>query len=232
MAKELQVQQDTNIAERVMVMGDLSQLNAQERVEYYGAVCRSLGLNPLTRPFDYIQLNGKLTLYAKKDAADQLRSLNGVSIDEAQVAETNDTFVVTVKGHDRNGRTDVEIGVVKKSDMRGDVANAQMKAMTKAKRRFTLSICGLGFLDETEVESIPSNVAVPVIVSDTGEILDAEMVDDKALAAWGELVERANAVAVPVPDVDFDTIKKSELRAVYKELEGFVKDAEVQEKAA
>ena len=228
MTKEMQVRQDTNIAERVMVMGDLSQLSAEERVEYYGAVCRSLGLNPLTRPFDYIQLNGKLTLYAKKDAADQLRSLNGVSIDDVQITETNDTYVVTVKGHDRNGRTDVEIGVVRKNDMRGDVANAQMKAMTKAKRRFTLSICGLGFLDETEVESIPSNVAVPVIVTETGEVLDDEAIDEKAVSAWNTLVDRANASSVPVPEVDFDAVKKSELREIYKELEGFVKDAEDQ----
>jgi hypothetical protein len=31
-----------------------------------------------------------------------------------------------------------------------------MKAVTKAKRRVTLSICGLGMLDETEVETIPN----------------------------------------------------------------------------
>jgi len=36
-----------------------------------------------------------------------------------------------------------------------DKANAIMKCETKAKRRVTLSICGLGFLDETEVDSIP-----------------------------------------------------------------------------
>ena len=35
------------------------------------------------------------------------------------------------------------------------LANAYMKAETKAKRRVTLSICGLGMLDETEVETIP-----------------------------------------------------------------------------
>ena len=35
-----------------------------------------------------------------------------------------------------------------------DLANAFMKAETKAKRRVTLSICGLGILDETEIETI------------------------------------------------------------------------------
>lgn len=159
---------DTKIAERVMIMGDLSQLTAQERVNYYGAVCRSLGLNPLTRPFDYIQLNGKLTLYAKKDATEQLRSLNVVSIDDVDVTETDLAYIVKVKGHDKTGRTDADIGVVLKKDMSGNIANAMMKAVTKAKRRFTLSICGLGFLDETELETIPS--AVQVSVTDDGDI--------------------------------------------------------------
>ena len=44
-----------------------------------------------------------------------------------------------------------------------------MKAVTKAKRRVTLSICGLGMLDETEVESIPGAKAVPVDPN-TGEL--------------------------------------------------------------
>jgi len=41
------------------------------------------------------------------------------------------------------------------ADKAKEVANAIMKAITKAKRRVTLSICGLGMLDETEVESLP-----------------------------------------------------------------------------
>jgi len=41
-----------------------------------------------------------------------------------------------------------------------NLANAFMKAETKAKRRVTLSICGLGFLDESEVEDmVPTNNA-------------------------------------------------------------------------
>jgi len=37
-----------------------------------------------------------------------------------------------------------------------------MKAVTKAKRRVTLSVSGLGFLDESEVEDIPRQPAAPV----------------------------------------------------------------------
>lgn len=159
------------LLEQVVVNGDLSRLSAPQRLDYYRQVCQSMGLNPLSKPFEYINLKGKLTLYAKKDATDQLRKINGVSIDDIDIQETENGFRVKVKGHDRDGRSDVEIGCVAKSDMSGNVQNAEMKAVTKAKRRLTLSLCGLGWLDESEVESIPD--ARPVIVdSNTGEILE------------------------------------------------------------
>jgi hypothetical protein len=172
MLNELTVrnEMDAQLAESVLLGGDLSKLTPAQRVNYYQRVCNSLGLNPLTKPFDYINLNGKLTLYAKKDAADQLRKINGVSIDDVDIIETEKQFIVKVKGHDASGRADVEVGVVNKTDMRGDTANAQMKAVTKGKRRLTLSLCGLGWLDETEVQTIPD--ARHVAVAETGEIID------------------------------------------------------------
>jgi len=204
----------TNIAERVMVMGDLSQLSAQERISYYAAVCKSIGLNPLTKPFDYITLNGKLTLYAKKDATDQLRKINDVSIEKPEITFQDDLIIVTIAAHDKNGRSDSDIGVVKKSDMRGDTANALMKAVTKAKRRVTLSLCGLGWLDETEIEAIPE--ANPAIVTEYGEIVDAQVspapkpqngkqVSDLQISvnAWQD----AKARALKIGGLD-DTIRK------------------------
>ena len=169
--KALTTQTTADIIESVVIGGDLSKLSPDQRVGYYRQVCSSLGLNPLTRPFDYITLNGKLTLYAKKDATDQLRNLHSVSIDDVDIRETDTQFIVKVKGHDKSGRTDVEVGVVNRSDMQGNAANAQMKAVTKGKRRLTLSLCGLGWLDETEVETIKD--ARPVTVAETGEIVDA-----------------------------------------------------------
>ena len=174
MSNELTTQLDASAVEAVLIGVDLSKLTPTQRVNYYKSVCESIGLNMLTKPFDYINLNGKLTLYAKKDATDQLRSIKGVSIDDVDLREVGDHFIVKVKGHDATGRADVEIGVVNKKDMQGNLANAQMKAVTKAKRRLTLSLCGLGWLDETEVETIPG--AKPVIVEpETGEIVVPEI---------------------------------------------------------
>jgi len=142
--------------ERVLVAGDLAGLNEAQRIEYYKAVCESLGLNPLTRPFEYLRLNGRLVLYATRAAADQLRSIHGISILDAQIERQDDLITVTVRGRTRDGREDVEVGVVSVAGLRGDAqANAFMKALTKAKRRLTLSLAGLGWLDETEAETIP-----------------------------------------------------------------------------
>lgn len=139
----------------VLALGDLSKLSPEQKVQHYHRVCESMGLNPLTKPFEYITLNGKLTLYARKDATDQLRKINAVSIEKPDIAFQDNWIIVTVTARTKDGRTDSDVGVVSKTDMRGDYGNALMKAVTKAKRRVTLSICGLGMLDETEVETIP-----------------------------------------------------------------------------
>ena len=145
-----------NTLERVLISGDLSGLSESQRLEYYRAVCESLGLNPLTRPFEYLRLNGRLVLYATRAAADQLRAIHGISILDVRIEQKDDLVIVTVRGRTRDGREDVEVGAVSVAGLRGDaMANAQMKALTKAKRRLTLSLAGLGWLDETETDSVP-----------------------------------------------------------------------------
>lgn len=149
--------------ERVIAQGDLGKLTLEQRTAYYQAVCESLGLNPLTRPFEYIMLQGRLTLYARRDAADQLRKLHGISVEIASRVKVDDLYVVTARATDRSGRVDESIGAVAIGALKGEaLANALMKCETKAKRRVTLSICGLGWTDETEVETIPQAQLVEV----------------------------------------------------------------------
>lgn len=148
--------------EQLLIQGDLSRLNSDQRVSYYKAVCDSVGLNPLTQPFAYINLSGKLVLYARKDCTDQLRKLHGVSVEEMRTETLAETYLVTVKVKDKSGRSDIATGAVALKGLSGDyLANALMKAETKAKRRATLSICGLGMLDETETEDVPGAYTPP-----------------------------------------------------------------------
>ena len=141
----------------LILEGDLSKMTAEQRVSYALHVGKSLGLNMATKPFDVISLSGKIVLYANKNCAEQLRKLYGVSVIDQKTQQHGNVFVTIVQVQDKKGRTDTGTGAVDVAGLTGDkLANAIMKSETKAKRRGTLSICGLGMLDETEIETIPN----------------------------------------------------------------------------
>lgn len=154
---------DPEIIANLVLQGDISKMNPTQRTSYYKQFCDSLGLNPLTQPFKIIKFQGKETLYATKDCTEQLRKIYGVSIIDLTSTTVNGVHIVTAKAQDKNGRTDAATGAVTIEGMKGDMlANALMKAETKAKRRVTLSICGLGMLDESEIETIPNAQTVDI----------------------------------------------------------------------
>lgn len=156
------------MVETVLIKGDLSKLTPPQRDAYYLKLCEVTGLNPLMQPFDYLTLNNKLVLYAKKEAAAQLRAVHNISVTDMDQVEHEGVYTVTVKVQNGKGRTDMDMGSTNVAGLKGDVrGNAMMKAATKAKRRATLSICGLGLLDETEVETIPG--ATPLAPEAAGE---------------------------------------------------------------
>lgn len=155
-----------DVMESLLLKGDLAKLTPEERVQYYQAVCQSIGLNPLTKPFEYIKLNDKLQLYALRACTDQLRKLNEVSLEIVSRDVADDILTIHVRASMPNmsggKRVDEDLGSVAfPSTLRGDArANAELKCVTKAKRRATLSICGLGWLDETEVD-VPTGPRQP-----------------------------------------------------------------------
>ena len=198
--------------EQVVIGGDLSKLSPQDRVSYYRRVCESVGLNPFTKPFQYIRLNGKLTLYAAKDCTEQLRRIHGISITGLTTQFDADVGVYTVvaTAQARDGRTDSATGAVPLgNDVKGEErANAVMKAETKAKRRVTLSISGLGLLDESEAGSITGAQAVDmhddlealpggrVAAQEAKTVVDeetGEIIDDKTPPTQGQVASRAKA---------------------------------------
>lgn len=201
MSNEIQKLHDMDAIEQALVNGDLKSLSTPERVAYYRNVCESLGLNPLTKPFEYVNLNNKLQLYATKNCTDQLRTLRNVSITKLETEITDTHVIVTAHATDGTGRMDTDIGMVGKLSMNGDVANATMKAVTKAKRRVTLSLCGLGMLDETEIATIPGarvEPLEPVVAIVAPAPVERTEAENKAAAlAWllkfGERIAFSNA---------------------------------------
>lgn len=211
--------QEISIIEQVVMQGDLSKLNPEQRVLYYRKVCESSGLNPFTRPFDYIILNGKLTLYAKKDATEQLRKLNGISIEKIESKFVDDLYIVTASATTKDGRKDEATGAVTIGHLKGDAkANAIMKAETKAKRRVTLSISGMGWTDESEIDTIPGAAGVEIDLS-TGEIkaeIKHSSILPKQIVSQKITLEQASDLRLILDECDekyqkmfFDYIKKA-----------------------
>lgn len=177
------------LMEKVLIDGDLSRLTPKERVELYKNICTSLNLNPLTRPFQYINFDGKLTLYASKNCTEQLRNLHTVSIIRVEKETTSDgVFLYTAYAQTAKGQTDVGTGAVNVKGLAGKaLANAYKVAETQAKRRVTLSICGLGWTDESEVPDVP-NAKMVNVDFDTGEIKPV-LCDEDALLFCDALVK-------------------------------------------
>jgi hypothetical protein len=184
----------------VLVSGNLETLSAAERLNYLSALCRSLNLNLLTQPIEFIKLSGRLVPYVKRVATDQLRKNHGVSVLRIEQKVEGDLFTATCYVRDRDGREDCDIGVVPIKGLVGDaLANARMKGLTKAKRRATLSICGLGWLDDSEVDSIPGAQRV-VIDSQTGEILSPPVRETTRSSVQRHETAPSYAAATIVPE--------------------------------
>lgn len=195
--------------EKAVYQGNIAELTPEQRVTYVNELCNSVGLNPLTRPMEYITLQGKLTLYVTRSGTDQLRKINGVSIIGIEAEERDGLYIVTATATDEDGRQDTDTGIVSIAGKKGeDYANAVMKATTKAKRRVTLSICGLGFLDESETgggreptpqrdieppRAITSEPQAAVVDGETGEYVDDDAPNVDPDDAWREVQEQMKA---------------------------------------
>ena len=155
MTKQESIQFDETIISSIVINGDISKLSPQQKVDYYRQFCERLGLDPLSQPFKLLRLNGKEILYCDRTGAQQLNKIHGVS-HEIKARETvSGCYVVTAQASTPDGRHTESIGAVTIDNMKGDaLCNAMMKAETKAKRRATLDLLGLGILDETETETI------------------------------------------------------------------------------
>lgn len=162
---------DDNTIFGLMTNGDVSQLKSGQKIDYYMHLCKSLGLNPATKPFQIIKFQGKEIMYATKDCTEQLRKIHGVSICELDKLFQDGLYIVTAKAQDKNGRYDAATGAINIANLKGDaLANAIMKCESKAKRRVTLSICGLGMLDESETDTLGNYQKIDV---KTGEIIQS-----------------------------------------------------------
>lgn len=153
--------------ERALIMGDLSRLSEQECESYYIETCKSLGVNPLTKPFEYLIFQNQKRLYMTKGGAEQIRAIKGVSVVSCtrNIDKELGMLEVTATVRDKSGREDMATAcVVINEKTQGEaLCLAVMKAETKAKRRATLSLCGLGYFENEpeELEAVERMTNLP-----------------------------------------------------------------------
>ena len=173
---------DAETMQHLVAGGDCSRLSPAQKIAYYTARCEAAGLDPRAQPFAFVKLSGREVLYAQKAASDQLAAKHGVRMTIVSQTTEDGIRVVTVRAEAKDGRVTEEIGALPVKGLSGEaLSNAMMKCVTKAKRRAILSLCGLGMLDETEVESIPQAHSEPAPVPASNveaaaKVLEAEVV--------------------------------------------------------
>jgi hypothetical protein len=220
--------QQTSIANQLILQGDLSKLSAGDKVRYYNGYCERMGLDPFTKPFDILRLNGKEVLYCTRSGTQQLNKLHKVShlITSRDTNAEAGVYIVTSKASLPDGRCTESIGAVNIAGLKGEAyANAIMKAETKAKRRATLDLLGLGVLDESEAETIPNASvgalqtmveALPQMEVEAVEVIETEEEEKLSIGRLAIAIKKASNIV--------------ELKAVYDankhkiETNTFIKD--------
>lgn len=197
---EMQVQMDDQSLLGLVTSGDCARLTAEQKLNYYKARCDAAGLDPRCQPFEFITFQGRQILYARKECSNQLASKHGVICEILTQVTEEGIRTVVVRSKTKDGRQTDEIGCVTVANLKGnDLCNALMKAVTKAKRRAILSICGLGLIDELEVDTLPGVRVSGTHKIEGGDTIDYTSEDDYELVTPSKPVDIA---VQPDPEIE------------------------------
>jgi hypothetical protein len=178
----------------VLGTGDLYQLTNAQRVAHYLNLCRSVGLSPLSRPYQWIAFKESedtpavLTLYFKPTAAAQALRNNHISVHFPRREIVGELFVVEAHGTAPDGREGVGTKYVPLTGKFGRLkdrrlANALMSAETGALRRLALNMGVASGPDPEEAGRTIRNV----YVDGTGAILEQPTEEQRHLSEHPEV---------------------------------------------
>lgn len=191
--------------------GDLSRLSGEQKAALYLDTCRSLDINPRTRPFDWIEFydpetkSKKLTLYPNKTCSDQLAYQHRIRVRVVEEKIVGTLFKVVVEGTMPNGRTETNVSYLDLTDRDGNqlrgqrLGNLFMKGHTKAKRRLIFGM--LGMMSPPDVEELQQ--ARLVTLDGRGNVLENPTDQQRALAA-------SPAIASAIGEATFETTAQAE----------------------
>lgn len=160
-----------SILSSLVMNGDISRLTSAQKVHYYKEVCEKLGLDAMSQPFRILKLHGREILYCHRGGAQQLNKMHRVSHEIKARESMNGCYIVTAQASTPDGRRTESIGAVPIHNLKGEnLCNAMMKAETKAKRRATLDLLGLGMPDETEIPQDSTPVELQMEVNEVKSV--------------------------------------------------------------
>ena len=173
---------DPAVIDQAVMLGDMSKMEPGMRLDFYKAVCLSVGLNPLSQPFTVLKRqDGTTWLYANSSCTQQLAAMHRVSFEDPEREHVTiagePLYFVRVTAVTPDGRrlpSQAVVSLTKKKrevagkwpngdpkfrdvldadaepvliPLRGEsLANSLMRADTKAFRRATLALVGLGWM--------------------------------------------------------------------------------------
>ncbi len=181
-------QKQENILGQLITKGNLAMLSEQNRIDYYYMMCDRYGLDPLSKPFDYITTKTKdgevISLYPNTRAAAQMRANQGISVEiSGRQLIGEDVYMVTAKAIRRDGTFEECAGCVPiYPNMAPQAkANAYMKAETAARRRATIAACGMA---DSEGDVTPAEIKDGAL-EPSAEVLETEVMEplSKQIAA-------------------------------------------------
>jgi len=190
---------DSSIVASLVTTGDLSRLSPSEKVAYYSYRCQQAGLDPAAKPFDLLKLNGREVLYANASCTQQLCGIHKLSVEIVSSTKLDDLYIVQARVRSPDGRSSDNMGAVPLGQLKGEaLANAMLKATTKAIRRTVLAHIGLGMLDEMEVATIPGAAVAEFTNDPRGDLSGVDhKLRDKHVSAIADILNSdADEVAI------------------------------------
>jgi len=147
----------------LLLHGDYGKLSPAQRNVLLLKLCETHGLDPLTKPFMYIAVDGRKILYASRSAADGIAKNKGLSEIGHEFVETPSGTIVIVKvatpewleSDGKRGRMKEGFSAIPSGATGSGWVNAVKKAHTQANRRAILALEAPGFMDESEISDIP-----------------------------------------------------------------------------
>lgn len=152
------------MAKKFVPIYDLTNYSEEQRQQYVEAVCEHLDVPSelnLVRLIWSDEGDGArhLVAYALKGATDIIRDKKKITTENLTSQVIGGSIAFTATGKDKEGRQEIAVGSAYIDGLKGkSLDNAIMTSQTRSTRRMTLQFVGGGVLDESEVNTVTTNI--------------------------------------------------------------------------